>query len=261
MTEFETILLVIKDGIATVTVHRPQVLNALNRQSLRELETVFLRLREDEAVSGVILTGSGEKAFVAGADIGELQVLDTQTGRDFAHTGQRILALIEGLGKPVVAAVNGFALGGGSELALACHLRLASPNAKLGQPEVKLGVIPGFGGTQRLPRLVGPAAALDLVLTGRTVTAEEALAMGLVNRVVPQDQLLAEADKLLREILANSPLAVRLCLEAVQRGAALPLADALALEADLFGISAGSADAKEGTAAFLAKRKPDFKGC
>ncbi len=261
MSEFETIRCEVREGIAVVTVQRPQVLNALNRQAVAELGQAFLRLRDDPAIGGVILTGSGEKAFVAGADIGEIQALDTPSGREFALAGQRVFSRIEGLGKPVIAAVNGFALGGGCELALACTLRLASPNAKLGQPEVKLGVIPGFGGTQRLPRLVGPAAALDLLLTGRTVTAEEALSMGLVQRVVPQDQLLAEAEKLLREILANAPLAVRLCMEAVQRGAALPLGDALALEADLFGVSTGSADAKEGTAAFLAKRKPDFKGC
>ena len=261
MSEFETIRCDVRDGIAVVTVQRPQVLNALNRQAVAELGQAFLRLRDDPAVRGVILTGSGEKAFVAGADIGEIHALDMQSGREFALAGQRVFSLIEGLGKPVIAAVNGFALGGGCELALACTLRLASPNAKLGQPEVKLGVIPGFGGTQRLPRLVRPAAALDLLLTGRTVTADEALALGLVQRVVPQDQLLAEAKKLLREILANAPLAVRLCLEAVQRGAALPLADALALEADLFSLSTGSADAKEGTAAFLAKRKADFKGC
>jgi enoyl-CoA hydratase len=261
MSEFETIRCEVRDGIGIVTVQRPQVLNALNRQAVAELGQAFLGLRDDPGVRGVILTGSGEKAFVAGADIGEIHALDTQSGREFALAGQRVFSLIEGLGKPVVAAVNGFALGGGCELALACTLRLASPNAKLGQPEVKLGVIPGFGGTQRLPRLIGPAAALDLLLTGRTVSADEALALGLVQRVVPQDQLLSEAEKLLREILANAPLAVRLCLEAVHRGAALPLADALALEADLFSISTGSADAREGTAAFLAKRKPDFKGC
>lgn len=261
MSEFETIRCEVRDGVAVVTVQRPQVLNALNRQAVAELGRAFLQLRDDPGVGGVILTGSGEKAFVAGADIGEIHALDMQSGREFALIGQRVLSLIEGLGKPVIAAVNGFALGGGCELAMACTLRLASPNARLGQPEVKLGVIPGFGGTQRLPRLVGPAAALDLLLTGRTVAADEALAMGLVQRVVPQDQLLAEAEKLLREIMANAPLAVRLCLEAVQRGAALPLADALALEADLFALSTGSADAKEGTAAFLAKRKPDFKGC
>ncbi|HOT00828.1 MAG TPA: enoyl-CoA hydratase-related protein [Acidobacteriota bacterium] len=260
MAEYETIRVARDGAVATVTVDRPTVLNALNRRAVAELDAAFAALGADETVAGVILTGAGAKAFVAGADIGEVQVLDAASGRAFAQAGQAVFSRIEGLGKPVVAAINGFALGGGCELALACTLRVAAETACLGQPEVKLGLIPGYGGTQRLARLVGPGRALDLLLTGRMVTAAEALAMGLVHRVVPADQLLAETRRLLDEVLQQSPLAVRLCIEAVTRGTGLTLADGLALEADLFAFACGSEDKREGTAAFLAKRLPVFTG-
>jgi len=261
MSEFETLLLEETEGIVTVTLNRPKVLNALSRQALGELAVAFGRLGGDPAVGGIILTGAGPKAFVAGADIGEIQGLDAQAGREYARAGQSVLNLVERLGKPVVAAINGFALGGGCELAMACTVRFAAETARLGQPEVKLGLIPGFGGTQRLARLVGPGRALDLLLSGRMMGAAEALAAGLVDRVVAPDQLLAEARQWLREVSQNSPLGVRLCLEAVRRGVHLPLDDALALEADLFGVATASADAREGTAAFLEKRPARFTGC
>lgn len=260
MAEYETIRVARDGAVATVTVDRPAVLNALNRRAVAELDAAFAALGADDTLAGVILTGAGAKAFVAGADIGEVQALDAASGRAFARAGQAVFSRIEGLGKPVVAAINGFALGGGCELALACTLRVAAETARLGQPEVKLGLIPGYGGTQRLARLVGPGRALDLLLTGRMVTAAEALAMGLVHRVVPADRLLAETRQLLDEVLRQSPLAVRLCIEAVARGTGLTLADGLVLEADLFALACGSEDKREGTAAFLAKRPPAFTG-
>jgi enoyl-CoA hydratase len=260
MAEFETIRVERDGAVATVTVNRPSVLNALNRQAIAELDRAFAALGADGEVAAAILTGAGEKAFVAGADIAEIQALDAAAGCDFARAGQAVFDRIEGLGKPVVAAINGFALGGGCELALACTLRLAAETARFGQPEVKLGLIPGYGGTQRLARQVGPGRALDLLLTGRMVNAAEALAIGLVQRVVPADRLLAEARQLLDEMLKHSPLALRLCIEAVNRGAGLALADGLAVEAELFGRACGSEDKREGTAAFLAKRPPRFTG-
>ena len=260
MSQYETLLLEESEGIATVTVNRPKVLNALSRQTIQELGEAFTRLCGDGAVGGVILTGAGPKAFVAGADIGELQGLDTQAGREYSRAGQAVFNLIERLGKPVVAAINGFALGGGCELAMACTVRFASETARLGQPEVKLGLIPGYGGTQRLTRLLGPGRALDLLLSGRMMGAAEALAAGLVDRVVSPDGLMDESRKWLREVCQNSPLAVRLCLEAVRRGGGLTLDEALALETDLFGMATASADAREGTAAFLEKRPARFTG-
>ena len=260
MNSFETIKVALETNKALITVHRPNVLNALNRTAIAELGEAFRSLGTDPGVLGIVLTGAGEKAFVAGADIEEISKLDAQAGKEFARCGQAVFNLIETLGKPVVAAVNGFALGGGCELALACTVRVASETARFGQPEVKLGLIPGFGGTQRLTRLIGPGRALELLLTGRTITAQEALGMGLVSKVVPAAELLDEARRLLDDILKNSPFACRLCLEAVRRGQNLDLDSALAVEADLFGLAAGSADMKEGTGAFLQKRKPVFTG-
>jgi enoyl-CoA hydratase len=257
---YENLLLEQKGGVAVVTVNRPKKLNALNTQTIGELDTVFAALASDENVKGVVLTGSGEKAFVAGADIAELAGLDAEAGRALSARGHRVFDRIEWLGKPVVAAVNGFALGGGCELALACHVRLASENASLGTPEVKLGLICGYGGTQRLPRLVGRGAALEILLTGKQVDAAEALRLGLVNRVVPLEQLLPEAEALVRKMIANGPLALRATLEAVHGGLDRPLAEAQEGEAQLFGDLCATADAAEGTRAFLEKRAPRFRG-
>jgi enoyl-CoA hydratase len=249
-----------EDGIAVVTVSRPAKLNALNGRTLEELDACFASLASDDGVKGVILTGAGEKAFVAGADIEELAGLDADAGRALSERGHRVFDRIEWLGKPVVAAVNGFALGGGCELALACHVRIASENASLGTPEVKLGLICGYGGTQRLPRLIGRGAALEILLTGERVSAQEALRVGLVNRVVPREELLAAARSLLRQMIVNGPLALRATLEAVHGGADRPLAEAQDSEAQLFGELCASQDAREGTRAFLEKRAPRFEG-
>jgi len=257
---YESLQVERKDGVAVVTVCRPKKLNALNAQTIDELDAVFTALASDVEVKGVIVTGAGEKAFVAGADIAELAGLDADAGRALSARGQRVFDRIEWLGKPVVAAVNGFALGGGCELALACHVRLASENASLGTPEVKLGLICGYGGTQRLPRLVGRGAALEILLTGERVGAEEALRLGLVNRVVPLERLLPEAEALVRKMVANGPLALRATLEAVHGGLDRPLAEAEDGEAQLFGELCASADAAEGTTAFLEKRAPRFRG-
>jgi enoyl-CoA hydratase len=257
---YENLQIERKDGVAVVTVSRPKKLNALNTKTIQELDAIFAALASDAEVKGVVLTGAGEKAFVAGADIEELAGLDAESGRALSERGHRVFDRIEWLGKPVVAAVNGFALGGGCELALACHVRLASENASLGTPEVKLGLICGYGGTQRLPRLVGRGAALEILLTGERVSAEEALRLGLVNRVVPRDQLLPEAEALVRKMIANGPLALRATLEAVHGGLDRPLADAQEGEAQLFGELCASADAAEGTRAFLEKRAPKFQG-
>jgi enoyl-CoA hydratase len=257
---YENLLVEARDGIARVTVNRPDKLNALDRRTLAELDDAFAVLADAADVAGVVVTGAGEKAFVAGADVAELAQDGPREGRERSLRGQRVFDRIEGLGKPVVAAVNGFALGGGCELALACHLRVASDRARLGTPEVKLGLICGYGGTQRLPRLVGPGRALELLLTGEMVDAAEALRIGLVNRVVPPAELLPTAEGLLRQMLGNGPLAVRLSLEAVIRGSGMPLAEAQAHEAALFGVVCGSEDKREGTGAFLEKRPARFTG-
>jgi enoyl-CoA hydratase len=257
---YENLLVEKRDGVAFVTVNRPDKLNALNGRTLEELDAVFSALATDAEVKGVLVTGAGDKAFVAGADIGELAGLDPEAGRSLSERGQRVFDRIEWLGKPVVAAVNGFALGGGCELALACHLRVASETASLGTPEVKLGLLCGYGGTQRLPRLVGRGAALEILLTGERVRADEALRLGLVNRVVGRDALLDEAESLLRKMIANGPLALRATLEAVHGGLDRPLAEAQAGEAQLFGELCGTEDAREGTRAFLEKRAPRFEG-
>ena len=248
------------DGIARVTINRPDKLNALNAIVIAELGDAVTRIETDSAIRGVIITGSGSKAFVAGADINELTDQGVTGGQKRALAGQAVFRRLERCGKPVIAAVNGFALGGGCELAMACHLRIASENAKFGQPEVKLGIAPGYGGTVRLPRLVGRARALELLLTGDMIDAEEARRIGLVNRVVPADRLMGEAESLLRGILANGPLAVRACLEAVDTGSDMTLDQALLLEAGYFGLLSATEDMREGTKAFVEKRKPGFKG-
>jgi len=257
---YENLLVEKRDGVAVVTVNRPDKLNALNDRTMAELETVFAGLAADPAVRGVLLTGAGEKAFVAGADIGELATQSPVDGKERSIRGQKVLDRIENLGKPVVAAVNGFALGGGCELALACHLRVASENARLGTPEVKLGIMCGYAGTQRLARLVGKGRALELLLTGEMVDAAEALRIGLVNHVFAKEKLLAEAEALLRRMLANGPVSLRFTLEAVNAGLEMPFAQAQYLEATLFGLICTTDDMKEGTKAFLEKRPPKFLG-
>ncbi len=257
---YKNVLCEVKEGLAVVTINRPGVLNALNEETISELIDVFCKIKRDDAVGAVVITGTGEKAFVAGADIKELSQKNSLTGKDFVLKGQMCLNIIENLGKPVIAAINGFALGGGCEIAMACTMRIAAQNAKLGQPEINLGLIPGFGGTQRLPRLVGRGNAAELALTGDMISAEEAHRIGLVNKVVPRGEALGEAEKIARKILAKSPVTVRLILEAVNRGVEVGLPEALNLEANLFGIACATEDMKEGTKAFLEKRKPDFKG-
>ncbi len=260
LPSYETLLLAIDGPVATVTLNRPEVLNALNTQLFDDLETVFKMLAADPSVRTILLTGAGEKAFAAGADIAELAKTDAALGEQKSLRGQDVFRLIESCGKPVIACINGFALGGGCELALACTLRLASDTAKLGQPEVKLGLLPGYGGTQRLPRLVGPSAALKLLLTGNIIPAGEAMRIGLVDEVVPAAELLARGTALAQQIAGQAPLAVAACLEAVDQGLGLPLAEALALEASLFGRLSDSADKQEGVDAFLGKRKPTWSG-
>lgn len=248
------------DGIATVTVNRPEKLNALNADVILELAQVAAHIAGDVSVRGVILTGAGPKAFVAGADISELAEVDGGSGASLAARGQAAFRAIEQLTKPVIAAVNGFALGGGCELAMACHMRLAAPHAKFGQPEVKLGLIPGYGGTVRLPRLVGRGRALELLLTANTIDAEEAYRIGLVNRVVPAELLLETAAGLLRTILAQGPLAVALCLETVDAVLDTTIDQGLAIEKAMFGRACASEDKQEGTAAFMEKRPATFRG-
>jgi enoyl-CoA hydratase len=249
-----------KDAIAYVTLNRPKVLNALNQATWQDLHTAFVLAQQDSAVRGVILTGAGDKAFIAGADIGELAHVTAVEAEQSSRFGQAVLDLIENLGKPVIAAVNGFALGGGCETAMACTIRIASETARFGQPEVKLGVLPGGGGTQRLPRLVGKGRALQLILSGDTITAQEAYRIGLVNEVVPAAEVVPRAEKLLHQIFANAPLAVAFSLEAVNKGLEGNQGEGFALEASYFGLCAGTEDKKEGTAAFLEKRAPQFQG-
>ncbi len=256
----ENILLEKKNSIAYVTVNRPKVLNALNSATIEELRAAFTDVQADREIRVAILTGSGEKAFIAGADINELAQRDAVSGKEYSARGQHVFDLIENLGKPVIACINGFALGGGCELALACTFRLASDNAKLGQPEVKLGIIPGYGGSQRLPRLVGKGFANQILLTGEMITAQEAHRIGLVNEVTASGELIARAEAIAAKIIANAPLAVQYTLEAVNRGMEMPLAEGLYLETALFGVACATEDKKEGTAAFLEKRPPQFKG-
>jgi enoyl-CoA hydratase len=254
-------LLLERDGrVAVVTINRPKVLNALNSQTLDELRRAILDLKRDDSVRTVILTGAGEKSFIAGADINELATQTPVSGREHAMTGQHILDLIEHMGKPVIAAINGFALGGGCELAMACTIRIAADTAKLGQPEINLGLIPGYAGTQRLTRIVGRGRALELLLTGDQVTAQEAHRLGLVNRVVPAAELMAEAKKLAATLAAKAPIAIRYILDAVDKGVEMPFAQAQVFEATLFGLVASTDDMREGTKAFLEKRRAEFKG-
>lgn len=257
---YETITMEVRDSVAFVTINRPDKMNALNATVVDELGEAATEIATRDDVAGAIVTGAGPKAFVAGADIGELAKLGPFAAKAVALRGQEVFRKIETCGKPVVAAVNGFALGGGCELAMACHVRVAAEKARFGQPEVKLGLIPGYGGTQRLPRLVGKGRALEMILSGRMVGAEEALQMGLVTKVVPADQVLEEAEKILRGILAMGPLAVRLAIEAVDQGCDMALDDGFKLEANLFGLVAASEDKAEGTKAFLEKREPEFAG-
>ena len=257
---FDNVLIERNGATAIITINRPTVLNALNTQTLDELRRAILELKQDEGVRVVILTGAGEKSFVAGADINELAVQTPTSGREHALAGQHVLDLIENLGKPVIAAINGYALGGGCELAMACTLRLAADTAKLGQPEIALGLIPGYAGTQRLPRLVGKGKAMEMILTGVPIAADEAQRIGLVNRVVPAADLMAEARKLAAQLAKNAPIAMRYIINAVNKGVEIPFAEACQYEATLFGLVASTGDMREGTAAFLEKRKPEFKG-
>src|SRR6201988_3008624 len=257
---FSNILLEKKNSIAYVTVNRPKVLNALNRATMEELRSAFHDIKNDVGVRVVIFTGSGEHSFIAGADISELAKHDAVSGKEYTHRGQSVLDLIENLGKPVIACINGFALGGGCEIAMACTMRLASSSAKLGQPEVKLGIIPGYGGTQRLPRLVAKGLAMQLNLTGEIISAHEAQRIGLVNEVVAAAELMPRAEAIAQKIVANAPLAVQYTMEAVNKGMEMTLAEGLYLEAVLFGVSCATEDKKEGTTAFLEKRPAQFKG-
>src|SRR2546425_1006954 len=257
---FSNILCEKKNAIAYVTVNQPKVLNALNMATMEELRAAFHDIKGDAAIRVAIFTGAGEKAFIAGADIGELAKHDAVSGKEYTHRGQSVLNLIVNLGKPVIACINGFALGGGCEIAMACTMRLASENAKLGQPEVKLGIMPGYGGTQRLPRLVGKGVAMQLVLTGEMITAQEAHRMGLVNEVPAPADLIPRAEAIAHKIIANAPLAVQYAMEAVNKGMEMNLGEALYLEATLFGVCCATEDKKEGTTAFLEKRPAQFKG-
>ena len=249
-----------KGAIAQVTVNRPKVLNALNTPTWNDLRTAFEDARDDAAVRGVILTGAGDKAFIAGADIGELAHATALDAERSSRLGQGVLDLIENLGKPVVAAINGFALGGGCETAMACTIRIAVEVAKFGQPEVKLGLVPGCGGTQRLPRLVGKGRALQLILSGGVISAQEAYRIGLVNEIVPAADLITRAETILKEITSNAPIAVKFALQAANKGMETSQSEGLLLEASYFGLCAATEDKKEGTTAFLEKRVPQFRG-
>jgi enoyl-CoA hydratase len=257
---FENLLLERDGAVAIVTINRPNVLNALNTQTLDELRRAVLDLQADDGARVMILTGAGERSFVAGADINELAVLTPAGGREYALAGQHVLDVIENMGKPVIAAINGFALGGGCELAMACTLRIAADTAKLGQPEVNLGLIPGYAGTQRLSRLVGKARAMEMMLLGTPIGASDAARIGLVHRVVPAHELMTEARKLAAQLAAQAPVAMRYIITAVNRGLEMPFAESCSFEATLFGLVASTDDMREGTAAFLEKRKPAFKG-
>jgi len=258
--EFKNLITRKADSIGWVTINRLDKLNALNAETVRELKSAFLELEKDAEVKAVILTGSGEKAFIAGADITELAGLDLTQGKQYALEGQELTKIIENFRKPVLAAINGFALGGGTELALACHIRIASENARLGQPEVKLGLIPGFGGTQRLARLVGKGKAMELILSGRVIEAKEAHEIGLINKVVPLSNLRAEAEMMAKEIIKNAPLALGYAIEAINKGLDRTLEEGLNVEAEIFGRACGTEDSLEGTKAFLEKRKANFRG-
>jgi enoyl-CoA hydratase len=256
----DNLLIAREDRVALLTVQRPERLNALDARTLDELRQAFLTVKQDNEIRCVILTGAGDRAFAAGADINELAQDTPESARRRGLTGQQVFDLIEQLGKPVIAAVNGFALGGGCELAMACTFRLAADTARFGQPEINLGIIPGFGGTQRLVRLVGKTKAMEMILTGAPITAQEALAVGLVNRVVAAADLLKAARTLAAELSTKAPVALAYAMDAINRGAEMTLADGCQLEAALFGMVTATEDMREGTRAFLEKRKPEFKG-
>ena len=258
--QYENIQFACVDAVGTVTIDRPKSLNALNAQTLGEMAHAFDRCRDDDAVRAVIVTGAGEKAFIAGADIGELAKMNPLSAKDLARNGQRVLERLERMGKPTVAMINGFALGGGLELALACSLRTASTTARVGLPEVSLGIIPGYGGTQRLLRIAGPGVAREWILTGDMYGAEEAYRVGVVNRLFAPDELEAGTRKMVDTILSRGPVAVRFALEAINRGANMPQREGEAMECDLFGLAASTEDMKEGMGAFLEKRKAEFQG-
>ncbi len=257
---FDNLLIERDDAVAIVTLNRPKVLNALNGQTLTELSKAMASFKDDAGVRAIVLTGAGEKSFVAGADINELAVLSPVAGKEHAHHGQQIFDAIERLGKPVIAAINGFALGGGCELAMACTLRIAADTARFGQPEINLGLMPGYAGSQRLPRLVGKGVALEILLTGDMINAQRAYEIGLVNRVVPATALMAEAKKLAHTLASKAPIAIRYILDAVHHGLDTPFAQAEYLETSLFGTIAASEDMREGTKAFLEKRKAVWQG-
>jgi enoyl-CoA hydratase len=257
---FENLLYEVRDAIAFITFNRPKVLNALNRRTIEELRDALVAARDDAAVRVLILTGAGEKSFVAGADINELAQQTPVNGKAFSLFGQSVFHLLETVGKPSICAINGFALGGGCELALSCSIRIASKTAKLGQPEVKLGIIPGYGGSQRLVRLCGKGVAHELCLTGEMIAAEEAQRIGLVNRIYEPGELLAAAEAMAKKIIANAPIAVKYTMEAIERGVEMALEEGLFLEATLFGLSCATEDMREGTKAFLEKRPAVFKG-
>ncbi len=247
-------------NIAIITINRPQKMNALNKHTVEELETLLTDIQNNDDIGGILITGAGDKAFVAGADIGEIRELDSKSGRSFAEKGQQVFNIIENMHKPVIALVNGYALGGGCELAMACHLRIASEKAIFGQPEINLGIIPGYGGTQRLPRIIGKTRALEFLLTANMIDAEKAFNMGLANKVVAPQQLMEEGKFWLKRILAKAPLGIRAILESVQKGLQTDMAGGLEIEAELFGNICGSEDMREGTDAFLNKHDPHFKG-
>ncbi|HLK04276.1 MAG TPA: enoyl-CoA hydratase-related protein [Candidatus Acidoferrum sp.] len=257
---FENLIYEKRDGIAWITFNRPKVLNALNRQTVEQLRDALMDAKSDESVRVLILTGAGEKAFVAGADIGELSQQTPVNGKEFSLFGQGVFHLLETMGKPSICAINGFALGGGCELALTCTIRIASKTARLGQPEVKLGILPGYGGSQRLARLCGKGVAHELCLTGEMISAEEAQRIGLVNHIYEPAELLPAAEAMAKKIIANGPLAVKFTMEAIERGVEMPLEEGLFLEATLFGVACATEDMREGTKAFLEKRPAQFKG-
>ena len=257
---YQNLLLEIAGGVATLTINRPDKLNALNAATLNELEQAFEHCRTSESVRALIVTGAGEKAFVAGADIKELSTMTPLIAKELAYRGQQVLARVEHMGKPTIAMINGFALGGGLELALACNLRTAATTARVGLPEVSLGIIPGYGGTQRLSRVAGPSVAREWILTGDQFSAEEAHRVGVVNRIFPPAELLSGTMKLVETILSRAPVALRFAIEAINRGSNIPQREGEILECDLFGLSASTEDMHEGMKAFLEKRKPDFKG-